>query len=338
MKLVEVYIQEVTRRLPLKMRNDIALELRSTIEDMLPEHYEEADVKEVLNQLGNPVALANGYKDRPSYFIGPRYYDLYISLIKMVIPIVGMIVIIATMTQQLTNLDGGYSITSAIGSMIGEMVLRTFEVVIQTFFGLTIAFAVLDRFDKRAGEEPLSASFEHWTAEQLKNVTYTPVKRIISKVQVFWQLFWIAVWLTVYFYANRLIGIYEGSENGLQFVMPALNQDILLSFWPLVIGVSILQIGLVLFKLFERQWTKRLAIFNAVVEVTLTVVFILILVTPNLLNETFIASMSDLLNISNSQWDTWFIAAILIITIISTILDIYDGFKKANAPADDFFK
>lgn len=50
MNLIEVYIQEVTRRLPEKSREDIALELRSTIEDMLPDadDYNEEDVKLVL--------------------------------------------------------------------------------------------------------------------------------------------------------------------------------------------------------------------------------------------------------------------------------------------------
>lgn len=41
MKLIEIYIHEVTRRLPEQNREDIALELRSTIEDMLPDDYDE---------------------------------------------------------------------------------------------------------------------------------------------------------------------------------------------------------------------------------------------------------------------------------------------------------
>ena len=80
MKLIEIYIQEVTRRLPEKMRKDIALELRSTIEDMLLGNDSEEDVKRVLNQLGNPAVLANGYKDQPMHLIGPRYFDVYVSL------------------------------------------------------------------------------------------------------------------------------------------------------------------------------------------------------------------------------------------------------------------
>jgi len=58
MKLIDIYIQEVTRRLPEKSRDDIALELRSTIEDMLPKGYTEQDVKDALTELGDPAALA----------------------------------------------------------------------------------------------------------------------------------------------------------------------------------------------------------------------------------------------------------------------------------------
>lgn len=334
MKLIDVYIQEVIRRLPMKMRKDIALELRSTIEDMLPEQYAETDVKDVLNQLGNPATLANGYKERPSYLIGPRYFDLYMSLLKTVVPIVAIVVAIATMTQQLMSFSGEETIASVVGTTIVSVIGQTFEVVVQVFFGLTVSFAIIDRFDKRSGEHSLSESFEQWTADELKNVTYIPAKRIISKSDVFWRLLWTAVWVTVYFYANQLLGIYEGNENGMQFVMPALNQDVLHSFWPIVIVVAALEVAFTLFKLFEGQWTTRLAIGNAILEVVLTAAFIIVLVAPNLMNEAFITYMSDIFKSSNTDWDTWFIGALIIISVFSTIMNIYDGFKKSNAPGE----
>ena len=34
-----------------------------------------------------PVSLANGYLDRPMHLIGPRYFDVYTTLLKMIIPI-----------------------------------------------------------------------------------------------------------------------------------------------------------------------------------------------------------------------------------------------------------
>ncbi|ECH9276498.1 hypothetical protein YV30_23930, partial [Salmonella enterica subsp. enterica] len=62
--LIELYVYEVTRRLPERNREDIALELRSTIEDMLPEDYGEAEVKEALAKLGDPAMLAAQYRDQ----------------------------------------------------------------------------------------------------------------------------------------------------------------------------------------------------------------------------------------------------------------------------------
>lgn len=58
MKLIEIYIHEVTRRLPEQTREDIALELRSTIEDMLPDDPDEQEVKAVLAKLGNPASIS----------------------------------------------------------------------------------------------------------------------------------------------------------------------------------------------------------------------------------------------------------------------------------------
>ena len=54
MNLIEVNIQEVTRSFPEKIGEDIALELRSTIADMLPEHYGKEEVKDVLCKLRKP--------------------------------------------------------------------------------------------------------------------------------------------------------------------------------------------------------------------------------------------------------------------------------------------
>ena len=69
MSLIDMYVHEVAKRLPEQNREDITLELRSTIEDMLPDDYNEEDVKSVLEKLGSPVSLANGYLDRPMHLI-----------------------------------------------------------------------------------------------------------------------------------------------------------------------------------------------------------------------------------------------------------------------------
>ena len=114
MNLIEIYIQEVTRRLPEKSRKDIALELRSTIEDMLPDDYAEEDVKKALEKLGNPASLASGYRDRPMHLIGPRYYDLYVTLLKMILPIAGVIALISMIASYFFSYNGEEAILNII--------------------------------------------------------------------------------------------------------------------------------------------------------------------------------------------------------------------------------
>lgn len=99
MNLIDIYVEEVAKRLPEKNREDIILELRSTIEDMLPDDYNEDDEKRVLEKLGSPVSLANGYLDRPMHLIGPRYFDVYTTLLKMIIPIAVVIALIAMVAE-----------------------------------------------------------------------------------------------------------------------------------------------------------------------------------------------------------------------------------------------
>src|SRR5690606_5733231 len=106
MNLIDIYIQEVTRRLPEKSQEDIALELRSTIEDMLPDDYTEDDVKKVLTKLGSPAKLASGYQDRPMHLIGPRYFDVYVTLLKMIVPIAAVISLISVFPEYFWDYQG----------------------------------------------------------------------------------------------------------------------------------------------------------------------------------------------------------------------------------------
>ncbi|AIM17007.1 hypothetical protein G4Z05_03515 [Bacillus thermocopriae] len=119
MNLIDIYIQEVTRRLPEKSRADIALELKSTIEDMLPDDYNEEDIKEALSKLGNPAALAAGYRDQPMHLIGPRYFDVYISLLKMILPIAAAVSLISLAAEFIFN----FNRDEAIINMILELVM-----------------------------------------------------------------------------------------------------------------------------------------------------------------------------------------------------------------------
>ncbi|HLR65581.1 MAG TPA: hypothetical protein VK105_00395 [Virgibacillus sp.] len=330
MDLIEVYIHEVTRRLPEKSRADIALELRLTIEDMLPDDYTEEDIKTVLGKLGNPATLASGYRDQPMHLIGPRYFDIYVSLLKMILPIAAAIALISMVAEYFIDYSGEEAVVNVVLTIMGVGIWTIIGVGIQVFFWLTLIFAILERIDKEKDQQPLSTSLNKWTPDDLKSIPYIPKNKAITKGEVFGSLMWTAIWATLYFYANHLVGVYEGGEAGLEFVIPALNQSVLLLYWPIVLVVIALEIGLALYKLIKGQWTKKVAIFQTVLELIATAVFIAILSNPNLMNHEFITYMSDLFTITAMQIETRLVGGIIIIFILTAAISVYNGFRKAK--------
>ncbi|QEL79617.1 hypothetical protein DN407_13695 [Bacillus sp. JAS24-2] len=330
MNLIDLYIQEVAKRLPEKNREDITLELRSTIDDMLPEDYNEEDVKSVLEKLGSPVSLANGYLDRPMHLIGPRYFDVYTTLLKMIIPIAAVIALISMVAENFIGYSGDQAVLNVILQLIGKGIGGIFEVGLHVFFWLTLVFVILERTDKDKGIEPLTTSLKKWTPDDLKNISYIPKKKAISKFEVFGGLMWTAVWATLYFYANHLVGVYNGTANGLKFVLPTFNQDVLLQYWPIVVIMIVFEICISLYKLVQGQWTQRLAIGNAILQIAGTIVFIVIVVNPHVFNAGFITYLANAFTISSEEFKTWLIGGGIFFYMLSAAINIFDGFRKAS--------
>ncbi len=329
MNLIEVYIDEVTRRLPEKSRKDIALELRSTIEDMLPDEYSEEEIKQALSQLGNPAVLASGYRDQPMHLIGPRYFDMYVNLLKLIVPIAAIVSLISLMAQNFIDYNGNDTLLMIIINSMGIGIWGIISTSIQVFFWLTLVFAIIERVDYGKNQSPLTTSLKEWTPEDLKDITYIPRKKAISKVEVFGGLFWTAIWATVYFNAAHLAGVYEKGENGLEFVIPTFNQEVLQSYWPFVVLVIGLEIAVALYKWFASQWTMKVALLNTTWQVAATIVFIFIFRDPNLFNTAFIEYMYELFSISNDLRNPIVGTAIVIVVVFAAI-DIIQGFRKAR--------
>lgn len=332
MNLIEVYIQEVTRRLPEKNREDISLELRSTIEDMLPDDYSENDVKNVLEKLGSPVSLASGYLDRPMHLIGPRYFDIYVTMLKMILPIAIIVSVISIIAEYFIGYDGKEAVVNVVLDVFAFGIWRSIEVGIHVFFWLTLVIAIAERVDKGSNQQPLTTSLKKWTPDDLKNIPYIPKKKAISKIEVFGSLMWTAIWATVYFYADRLVGIYENNGDGLEFVAPTFNQEVLLQYWPIVIIMVGLEIALALYKLVQGQWTKRMSIYNTILQLVATIGFIVIIINPNLFTEDFNVYTAELFNITTQQLNAWIVGGgiFIFIFILSAAISVYDGFRKAR--------
>lgn len=143
--MTERYIYEVTRRLPASQRKDIEKELGTLIEDMLSERTDTPapeDIDAVLTELGRPAALAEKYNGKKACLIGPAYYNLYIMLLKIVLPATALGICIAMIVGMLTQAPD--SLGDAIGSFMGAL----FSAPLQAFAYITIGFALAERYAK----------------------------------------------------------------------------------------------------------------------------------------------------------------------------------------------
>lgn len=107
MDLIERYVAEVARRLPRRMRGDVAAELRSSLTDaheaMVDAHGAQVTDKEretiaakVLQQFGPPSALAASYRPGPQWLIGPELYPAFLLTLRIVVlAVVGVVALAA---------------------------------------------------------------------------------------------------------------------------------------------------------------------------------------------------------------------------------------------------
>lgn len=327
MNLIEIYIQEVTRRLPEKKRSEVAAELKGKIESLLSENPNDDEIKAVLEQLGNPASLANGYLDRPMHLIGPRYYEVYISLLKMFLPIAFVIAFLSIFVEFFIDYQGDEAILSLIIDIFSFGIARIIEVGIQVFFWLTLVFAIMERYDQSSNRRPIIEDFPSWSVKDLKQI---PKKKAISKWEVFGTLMWTTIWATVYFYANHLIGIYRSEGDELQFVTPTFNQDVLLQFWPLVAVIVLLEIILAIYKLTMKQWTKGLAVVEIVSEIIGAVFFIIILTNENVWNAAFVKEMAETFNTAPEQLEAWFQGGIVFLSLFAIAVTAFESIRKAR--------
>lgn len=165
--LIERYVYDVARRLPEKDREEVKKELRANIYDMLPEGASMDAVKKVLYELGSPASLAEKYRTRPRYLISPAYFDEYISALKWILPLVGVLVMLigfavgAFDAAKTATTNVSFVISGIISKGISMGVSAAFQALIWTTIGFVIA--------EHSGEKKKSG--EHgWRVEDLPEV------------------------------------------------------------------------------------------------------------------------------------------------------------------------
>ncbi|MET8251527.1 permease prefix domain 1-containing protein [Micromonospora sp. NPDC005197] len=167
--LTDRYLAATLRSVPSQRRDEIATELRASIEDMIEDRTgggEDAAAaeREVLTELGNPDRLAARYADRRLQLIGPTYYLVWLRLLKLLLSFIPALA--GTVVAVVAVVDG-----KGFGA-IGPGLVVALHVAVHISFWLTLTFVLIER------SQP-TVDLPDWTVDELPDV---PAHRDVSLV------------------------------------------------------------------------------------------------------------------------------------------------------------
>jgi len=268
--LVERYIYAVTKRLPINQREEIEKELKGLIEDMLAErarHQEpsQSEIEAVLLGLGEPSALADQYRGKKRFLIGPANFDHYLFVLKIVVTAVGFGLTLALIIGNVVNPP--QNVLAAMGSYVAAMIAA----IIQGFAWVTAIFAIIEHCGVSVIKLPRDKIWSPLDLPQIP-VKETRIKPIEPILGIAFAVFMIILFNS----ANQLIGAYVAGSDSSVTVIPLFNEETFRGF--LIFFNLLFSLGIVkeCIKLVIGRWTIGLAAINAVVNVISLIVFVYI--------------------------------------------------------------
>lgn len=263
MKLINRYVKEVGKNLPLlKGREDIEKELLSTLEDMLEERAQkagrpadEAMEIELLKEYGSPQKVAMTYNPQP-YLIGPRMFPFFLTVLKIVIPIVVIVLLALTGIQAVTE-------TPLMGrefvNIIGDGLAGIVSAAITATGYIIVIFAILERVLPDSEIDDLKTD-EDWNPASLTENDPDSVKRGDLIAEIAFTFVGLAI-LNLY---PELLGM--SFFSGEKFFFIPIFSDVFLQFLPWINVVFLAEIVLDIFLLRKAIWTTPTRIAKVIIE------------------------------------------------------------------------
>ncbi|MCO1598531.1 permease prefix domain 1-containing protein [Micromonospora sp. RHAY321] len=265
--LTDRYLAATLRSVPTQRREEIATELRASIEDMIEDRAgggQDATTaeREVLTELGNPDLLAARYADRRLQLIGPTYYLVWLRLLKLLITFIPAIV--GTVVAVIDVADGkGFG---AIGTGIGTAI----QVAVQIAFWLTLTFALIERFQP-------TVDLPGWTVDQLPDV---PAHKDISLADTIASIAMLVLTIGYLPFQHYQSWVHETDGGNIPLLDPALW-----SFWlPALIAVLVATLVFEIVKYRIGRWTWTLFGVKALLNLAFSVPVVWLALSDRLLN------------------------------------------------------
>lgn len=321
--LIDRYVYDVTRRLPENSRTDVERELKANIGDMLPESPSQKDVEGVLVSMGAPSKLAEQYRAKPRYLISPALFDDYLTVLKIVIPLLAVILTILRLFGTLIDspLDGSFGQT--FGTIIGDVLGGLFEGITNGFFWVTLGFGLTEYFN--------AAKFTStWSIKDLPDIPPSSTVKI-SRVETVIGMVFSALFLVVMARYQHLIAWHESGPAGVH--LPLFNSLAVERYLPYLTALTLLSWVVAAVKFYYARWNYPVALVSGLSSILWTAASILFLKGTDTFNPAFIQHAAQVLKIDTAAMNNHFATGITIVCVLSligTAIDVVSGFFKAR--------
>ncbi|MBM7587788.1 hypothetical protein JOC86_004362 [Bacillus pakistanensis] len=329
MGMINRYIYAVTQKLPPAQREDIAVELRGLIEDMLEERVEgrevvDKDVEEVLLELGNPKHLAQKYRGTKKYLIGPEFFDAYILVLKIVLISTAVTMGVGFVIQIILD-------PISILNHFVEFIVSFVTVIPMAFGWTTFGFAIGEYFNSIHSKD--LQMDKGWKVSDLAPIPNG--KKQIKRGETITGIIFYVLFIVIMAFSSEYFGIWIFHDE-FSGVVPFLNDETYgsyLLFILLIFGLGIIKECL---KLIFGKWTVKLVIYTSIVNLISLVAILFMMNGPAFWNPNFMQELtqadlltegSEAFRKANKAWEQstfW----ILILLVLGLIWDAVDGFIK----------
>lgn len=319
--LIERYVYAATKRLPAKTREDVSMELRGLIDDMLMERCgdetpTEKDIRVVLTELGSPMEIYAKYdEDADKCLIGQPYYSTYKFVVKIVLASVLLGVTIVSVIQTVVE-------PTLWLEMISEWIGNLSSSLVSAFGFVTILFA----FFQYKGVK-LDAS------SNLDELPSVPVKKQeISKLDSVIGIVIDILFVTIFLAAPQVLGAVN-TETGV--TVPIFNVDEIRGSWYIIVLFAVLGIIRETVKLLEGRYNRNVLLTTIVTNVLSAITAAWWLSGADLFNPAFSASVLQELAGNETlairifeHFGTFFLSVMILALALDTLETVIKTLRK----------
>jgi hypothetical protein len=323
MELIDRYLYAVTSRLPENIREDVEKELKANIEDMLPENPSKADVSTVLKKLGNPVKLADEYRQVKRYLIGPGLYDNYLTLLKLVISITSLIFVLIALIEGIIGVQNGDIFGLGVRT-ITKIITAALEGSIQGALWVTLIFAILEKSGINEGA-PIFGKRD-WSPEDLPLIPKGSKKKI-SRSETTFSMILLVCFISILYFQPQFISIYTKDQTGITTTTPLFVNERLGSYIIIIILLTFTQFGILIYKFITAMWSIPLAIINTIHNILSALLICIMAADASLINPEFILKLSNLTKLSLIQINEGIFRGTSIFVIVFIGISLWDSIQ-----------